>query len=766
MGRGAAWGCALAAALLVPAPIAGRADDGTAPALIYSVRVNGAVVSQGTIVLVDPDGTMLVRLDDLRSWRVIPPRGRTAIRDDIEYLPITAIPTWHIVVDQAKLILDMTVPVADLVTTNITLQRAAAAPPQAHAGAFLDYDLHEHVQARTASTLGALWQLGVSGAGSVALGSFVSTAAAGRLSTIRLDTSWQHDFVDRRASLRIGDAITGVGAFGGGVHFSGVQFATNFSTDPYFVTFPTPSISGSASLPSVVDIYVNNALTASQNVNAGPIQLTQLPVVNGAGQVQLVVTDVLGRRQVVTEPYYASPILLKRGLSDYSYDAGFERLSYGVASNDYGSHFFAGTERLGISDSFTGEAHGEFTEGMSMYSLGTDLALGNAGVLNAAGAVSRSPVGDGSAMLLGYEYSGGRFGFGGRVQRNSDGFRQISFVNQVLQVRLQEQALLSFPIGRRASVASSYTARIGTDASSTRFGTISFSQPIGRSSFFMQALKQLGARVPLLASIFLVMPLDTRHSVTESVQVQGGEREERLAIQQSLPASTIGTAYRLQAQQGSLRQYEGSVTVQGQPGTLTVSATDLGAGLSYDVDGSGAVALIDRHAFLTRQIDASYGLAELPGYSDVRVYVNNQEAGRTNRYGIVGLPTLLPYQANTVAVEPRDLPVAANVQNAKVIAVPYFRSPSIVRFAAQPPGGALLTVVDVDGKPLPAGAILRLESGAGEWPIADNGMAYVTGAPGTELHFVVTIGVATCRLVVKLPQDLSQIPDLGTTICR
>ncbi len=764
MARGAAWAYALAAGLLALAPIASYAGDDAGPALIYSVRVNGSVVSQGTIVAIDPDGTMLVRLDDLRSWRLIPPRGHTTIRDGVEYLPVTSIPTWHVVVDPAKLVLEITVPVADLITTNISL-RPVPVTAEAHAGAFLDYDFHQHVQAGSASTLGALWQFGVSSAGSVAQTSFVNTAAAGRVSTIWLDTTLQHDYVDRRASLRLGDAISGISAFGGGVHFSGVQYATDFSTDPYFVTFPTPSIGGSASLPSLVDLYVNNALAASQNVNAGPVKFIQLPVVNGAGQIQLVVTDVLGRRQVVTEPYYASPILLKRGLSDYSYEVGFERINYGVASYDYGSEIFAGTERLGLSDSVTGEVHAEFARGTSMYSLGTDLALGRAGVLSAAGAHSQSSVGPGSGWILGYDYSGGRLGFGGRVQRNSDSFREISFVGQLASTRRLEQARLSFPIGRRTTLAASYTA-VATDVSSTRIGTLSFSQPIGRSSFFVQALKQFGAGVPLLASAFLVVSLDTRHSVTASVQDQGSTRETRLGIEQGLPASTIGTAYRLQAQAGATRAYDASITVQGQSGALTVGTTNFGAGASYDVDASGAVALLDRHVFIMRQINASYGLAELPGYPDVRVYVNNYEAGRTNRYGVVGLPTLLPYESNTVALEPRDLPVTANVQNAKAVAVPYFRSPSIVRFATQPPGGALLTVVDVNGNPLPAGAVLRLEGGLGEWPIADAGRAYVTGAPGTELHFIVTIGPATCRLVVKLPQDLTQIPDLGTTVCR
>ena len=40
------------------------------------------------------------------------------------------------------------------------------------------------------------------------------------------------------ASLRLGDSISGASGWGGAVRFGGVQWATNFSVQPDFVTFP------------------------------------------------------------------------------------------------------------------------------------------------------------------------------------------------------------------------------------------------------------------------------------------------------------------------------------------------------------------------------------------------------------------------------------------------------------------------------------------------------------------------------------------------
>jgi outer membrane usher protein len=71
---------------------------------------------------------------------------------------------------------------------------------------------------------------------------------------------------------------------------------------------------GSAALPSVVDVYVNNQKTFSQKINPGPFDITHLPVPgNGAGQVNLVVKDILGNEQIITKNFYQSPILLAKG---------------------------------------------------------------------------------------------------------------------------------------------------------------------------------------------------------------------------------------------------------------------------------------------------------------------------------------------------------------------------------------------------------------------------------------------------------------------
>src|SRR5690606_33986532 len=117
------------------------------------------------------------------------------------------------------------------------------------------------------------------------------------------------------------------------VRFGGVQWATNFATQPGFVSLSRPAMQGEAALPSTLELYVNDTLRLKRDVPAGPFSIQDLPVMTGRGEARLVVTDLLGREQVIVAPYYASPRLLDPGLNAWSYEIGAVREDYGLFSN-------------------------------------------------------------------------------------------------------------------------------------------------------------------------------------------------------------------------------------------------------------------------------------------------------------------------------------------------------------------------------------------------------------------------------------------------
>ena len=230
-----------------------------------------------------------------------------------------------------------------------------------------------------------------------------------RRGAVRLDTTWTRDMPARLATLRVGDGISAPGAWGHSVRFGGVQFGTNFATQPTLVTTPLLAARGEAVVPSTVDVFINGRPVASETVPPGPFSIENLPAITGTGELQVVITDALGRQQVLTQPYYSGSILLRAGLNEYSFELGAIREDYGLESFAYGDVVAAGTFRRGITDTFTAEVHGE-TQVDGARALGVDTAwqVGTLGVVTATGAYGTDRNDSGWLAGLGVERSGRR----------------------------------------------------------------------------------------------------------------------------------------------------------------------------------------------------------------------------------------------------------------------------------------------------------------------------------------------------------------------
>ena len=69
-------------------------------------------------------------------------------------------------------------------------------------------------------------------------------------SLIRTDTYWRTDLPSSMDTLVLGDTVSSGGAWSRPVRYGGVRYARDFTLAPGYITYPTPSISGSAALPS------------------------------------------------------------------------------------------------------------------------------------------------------------------------------------------------------------------------------------------------------------------------------------------------------------------------------------------------------------------------------------------------------------------------------------------------------------------------------------------------------------------------------------
>ncbi len=71
------------------------------------------------------------------------------------------------------------------------------------------------------------------------------------------------------------------------------------------------------------------------------------------------ITDALGRQQVLSQPYYSGTSLLRQDLAEYSVELGSVRQDYGTRSFGYGDMIGVASYRRGLTDTLTGGTRAE-----------------------------------------------------------------------------------------------------------------------------------------------------------------------------------------------------------------------------------------------------------------------------------------------------------------------------------------------------------------------------------------------------------------------
>ena len=125
-----------------------------------------------------------------------------------------------------------------------------------------------------------------------------STAQDMEPNLLRLDSRWYYDQPDKLITYAAGDVISGSLPWTRAIRMGGVQIRRDFALQPDLVTQPIPQFSGSAAVPSTVEVYANQSRAFSQQVSGGPFSITNIPVVSGPGTMRLVIRDASGKETV------------------------------------------------------------------------------------------------------------------------------------------------------------------------------------------------------------------------------------------------------------------------------------------------------------------------------------------------------------------------------------------------------------------------------------------------------------------------------------
>lgn len=735
--------------------------------VLMQVDVNRQRIDETMLLLRAPDGELFISGEDLERFRLRRPAASALEHEGRPWYALTDLSGATYQLDPRTQSLAISAPPDAFEGTSAAVPQLRYPPPALpQPGGFLNYSLSA-TRAGGVQAQSGLFEGGFFSRYGVLTSEMLAPDLDQRSSWVRLDTTYTVDFPEHRETLRVGDSISRPGAWGLPLRFGGLQYGTNFATQPGFVRFPIQSASGSAVLPSTVDVFVNNALVSRSQVPPGPFSITNIPMVSGSGDVQLVVRDLLGREQVIVQRFYGSSELLKAGLDDWSVELGAARRRFGVQSDDYGAAVGGATWRRGLTDGLTAELRGEAeadTQAAGASALGR---VGELGMLTATWAASRSPAGAGQLLGYGFEHTSRRLSGTLQSQHFSPEFRQAGEEDFGVRSR-QIIASLGYSFGAFGSTSLAYVQQSFRDQPEREVMTLSYSVPVAGANVTLAASRSYGPDGATSFFAALTVPLGNLTNASLVVNRTKGERAGEVrdsfaALLQKSPPLGEGYGYRLQARDTDLLA-AGTLNTRVATWTAEAAHPRQDGPDAVRLGVSGGIGVVGAYPFLSRTITDSFGVVRVADYPNVHVLHENQPVAQTDERGYAVLPRLRPYDRNQVTIDQRDLPLDARVESLKLQAVPYYRSGVLIEFPVRRVRAATFHIMLEDGSALPSGALVRLMGATEEFPVALKGEVYLEGL-GDKNRVIATWHGQSCTFDIAYPQTDDPLPDLGTRIC-
>ncbi|MFC7396923.1 fimbria/pilus outer membrane usher protein [Chelatococcus sp. GCM10030263] len=600
---------------------------------------------------------------------------------------------------------------------------------------------------------------------------------------VRLDTRWTYSDPRSLITYQAGDVISGGLSWTRPIRLGGLQVERNFGLRPDLVTAPLPELSGSAAVPSTVEIYANNARTLSEQVDAGPFQVTGLPLATGPGQARIIVRDALGREVVTEVPFYSSPRLLAEGLADFSLEAGYPRNFYGTFSDAYDRHVVgSATARHGLTNDLTVEGHTELGAGLGNGGLGAVFGLGSFGVGSAALAGSRYRDQWGGQLSAAIEFAL----FGLRVYANSQ--RTFGHYEDIASVTARigrigdfifplasskppqalDQLSISIPLGDNASYFNVNYGRIRYPGDQHyRIVGASYSRAVAwRGTLTINGYKDLDNKGSYGLFASLNLPLGPKISATAGVQ-STPEGLSLTADAVRMQGPDVGDyGWRIRDAEGGIRQRAAAVSYRTPFAQVQAGVQQFNGVSQVTAQADGAIAVLGGGVFFANRIDDAFAVVDA-GVPGVTVYSENRPVGTTDRSGRLLVPSLQSWQPNEITLDPTDLPVDVDLPETNRKIVPAERSGVVVDFGAS--GGtqaALVSFRGPSGDYVPAGSSGRLDGTSEPFVVGYDGEAYIRGLGAANTAMITTLDGKTCQAEFAYNPTPGTQVQLRDVVCR
>ena len=753
----------------------------TAPeTLVVQVALNSA--NKGQFFVSAWNGDFFIRVADLKAMGLADVRGRTQNIDGEELIALKSIDGMSVAFDEKKLALELTV---DPKLLPATIVDFAAGRKQTvfyptNGSAFFNYDLsYGGGNAGQRDVTGVATELGARFGDFLFLTDSTYYGAPSDQRFVRLMTSLIHDDRDTLVRTVLGDFVVSAGDLSSSVNMGGISYAKLYSMNPYFVSYPQQNLSGLLRTPSEVDVYIDGQRVRTLRLPAGEFDLRDITQAPGLRNVQLVIRDSFGREQKINAPFYSTQVPLKAGLHEYSYNVGALREMYGVESNDYGPVAFAGFHRYGVTDALTLGAHAEGKSGLYNAGATATVVLGAAGLLNLSAAGSDNSGRSGGATLASYTYSGTHFNAGLLLRKQSRNYTQL--VQTGIDNRNYEiNATAGYTDPIVGSISAGYSTLKTYGGQDSRSASVSYGRPLfdGRASFFVTVMNTRGQEKGTNVFAGLVYNFDANYALSARYERFQGNNTEAVQFQKAQPVGD-GLGYTIAAErvgspEGTATVFTPSFQYNSRWGILRGSALQQndgnGSHSSYALSVAGGITWVGGAFSVGRPVTDAFGVVKVDDIEGVRVFVNNEEIGKTDARGTVLLPALTSFVDNQISINTANVPLEFSFPESVRVVSPPYRGGAVVDFHAkrlQAVMGTLKIRSGADVKPAEFFQVtLSVDGRPLTFPTGRGGEYYVEDLrPGRYAARLAANG-QSCTFELVVPQTQEPLTELPVIVCE
>ncbi|WP_335950329.1 fimbria/pilus outer membrane usher protein [Acinetobacter pittii] len=605
---------------------------------------------------------------------------------------------------------------------------------------------------------------------------------------VRLESKWQYVDPEKIRIYTLGDFISNSPDWGSSVRLAGFQWSSAYSQRGDIVTSALPQFSGSAALPSTLDLYVNQQKIYSGLVPSGPFDIKQLPFISG-NEVTLVTTDATGQQSITKKPYYFSSKILAKGINEFSVDVGIPRYNYGLYSNDYDDATFAsGAIRYGYSNSLTLSGGAEAsTDGLSNLGTGFAKNILGIGVINADIAASQYKDENGYSTLLGLE---------GRISKNIsfntsyrkvfDNYFDLARVSQVRylkdnQINAESQNYLNysaladeiFRAGINYNFYAGYGIYLGYNQikysdNSYKLLSTNLSGSLDKNwGFYASAYKDYENHKDYGVYFALRYTPSSKVNAITSVSSDSGSlryRQEIFGLSEPQIGSFGWGGYVERDQDANENNASVYASYRARAAYLTGRYNRFGDNDQVAVSATGSLVAAAGRIFAANEIGEGYAVVTNAGPQS-QILNGGVNLGTTDKSGRFLIANLRPYMSHHIYLDPSYLPLEWEVSSTNQTAFVGYRQGTLVDFGAHQVISGLVKLVDQNNSPLMPGYTVRI-NGQQDGMVGYDGEVFIPNLLKQNKLEVDLLDHGSCQVDFAYKNTQYSTKKLGPYVCR